>query len=145
MAIKANNLNNYTNYIDALSTLKKYLELLLVFNIHIIPKLGQHLKQKYICFRKKKLQYLVNLKIKRDLIKIWIFRFNYADLISFWKITEGIKIFINHGSLIMTVSLNINPDMSIAWERIYQNYIYECQMLLIEVLKLAEKLATYLM
>jgi hypothetical protein len=44
----------------------------------------------------------------------------------------------------MTVSLNINPDLAIAWERVYQDYIHECQMLLIEVSKLAEKLATYL-
>jgi hypothetical protein len=67
---------------------------------------------------------LINLKIKRDLIKIRIFRFNYTDLINFWKITEGIKKFINHGSLIMTSNLNINPDSAIAWERIYQDYIH---------------------
>jgi hypothetical protein len=41
----------------------------------------------------------------------------------------------------MTVSLSINLDPAIAWERIYQNYIHECEMLLIEVAKLAEKLA----
>jgi hypothetical protein len=53
-------------------------------SIHIVPKFGQHLKQKYIYFQKnKKLRYLVNLKIKRDLIKIRIFRFNYIDLINF--------------------------------------------------------------
>jgi hypothetical protein len=79
--------------------------------------------------------------IKGDLIKIKIFRFNYTNLINFWKITEGIKNFINHGSL---VSLNINTDPAIARKRIYQDYIHGCQMLLIEVPKLAEKLATYL-
>jgi hypothetical protein len=44
----------------------------------------------------------------------------------------------------MIVSLNINPDPAIAGERVYQNYIHECQMLLIKVPELAEKLATYL-
>jgi hypothetical protein len=43
---------------------------------------------------------VINLKIKRDLIKIVFFRFIYTDLISFWKITEGIRDFINHGSLL---------------------------------------------
>jgi hypothetical protein len=40
--------------------------------------------------------------------------------------------------------LNINLDPAIAWERIYQDYIHECQMLLVEVPKLVEKLMTYL-
>jgi hypothetical protein len=44
----------------------------------------------------------------------------------------------------MTLNLNINPDPAIARERIYQDYIHECQMLLVEVPKLAEKLAIYL-
>jgi hypothetical protein len=44
----------------------------------------------------------------------------------------------------MIVSLSINTDPAIARERIYQDYIHECQMLLLEVPKLAEKLATYL-
>jgi hypothetical protein len=39
----------------------------------------------------------------------------------------------------MTVSLSINPDLAIAREIIYQDYIHECQMLLIEVPKLTEK------
>jgi hypothetical protein len=44
--------------------------------VSIISKFGQHLKQKYFCLQKnKKLWCLVNLKIKRDLIKIVIFRF----------------------------------------------------------------------
>jgi hypothetical protein len=96
------------------------------------------LKQKYIFLREnKKLHYLVNLKIKGNLIKIKIFKFNYT-------ITESIKKFINHRSLVMTLNLNINPDPAIAREKIYQNYIHECQMFLVEVPKLAEKLATYL-
>jgi hypothetical protein len=44
----------------------------------------------------------------------------------------------------MIVSLNINPNLAIARERVYQDYIHECQMLLIEVLKMGEILATYL-
>jgi hypothetical protein len=44
----------------------------------------------------------------------------------------------------MTLNLNINPDPAIARERIYQDYIHECQMLLVEMPKLAENLATYL-
>jgi hypothetical protein len=44
----------------------------------------------------------------------------------------------------MVVNLNINPDLVIAWERMYQDYIYECQMLLVEVPDLAKKLATYI-
>jgi hypothetical protein len=62
-------------------------------NIHIIPKFGHHLKQKYFYLRKnKKLLYLLNLKIKRNLIKIKLFRFIYTDSISFQKITEGIRL-----------------------------------------------------
>jgi hypothetical protein len=70
-----------------------------------------------------------------------IFRFIYTNLISFQKITENIKNLINHGSLIITINLNFNPDLAIARERIYQNYIHECQ---IKIPKLAKKLATYL-
>jgi hypothetical protein len=44
----------------------------------------------------------------------------------------------------MTISLNINPNLALARERVHQDYIHECQMLLIEVPKLAKKLATYL-
>jgi hypothetical protein len=44
----------------------------------------------------------------------------------------------------MTLNLNINPDPAIAWEKIYQDYIHECQMLLVEVPKLGEKLVIYL-
>jgi hypothetical protein len=47
-------------------------------------------------------------------------------------------------SLIMTSILNINPDLAIARGRIYQDYIHECQMFLVEVPNLAEKLAIYL-
>jgi hypothetical protein len=42
------------------------------------------------------------------------------------------------------MNLNINPDLAIVGERIYQNYIHKCQILLVKVPKLAEKLATYL-
>jgi hypothetical protein len=44
----------------------------------------------------------------------------------------------------MTLNLSINPDPAIARERIYQDYIHNCQMLLVEVPSLAEKLAIYL-
>jgi hypothetical protein len=55
------------------------------------------------------------LKKKRDLIKIVIVVFIYADLTSFQKITESIKNFIDYGSLIMTESLNINsPGKSVS-------------------------------
>jgi hypothetical protein len=49
-----------------------------------------------------------------------------------------------YGSLIMMVDLSINPDPAIARERIYQDYLHECQVLLAEVPSLAEKLAVYL-
>jgi hypothetical protein len=62
------------------------------------------------------------------------------DLINFQKIIESINNFINHKSLIMTVSLNINPDLAIVREKIYQNYIHECHILLVEVPDLAKKL-----
>jgi hypothetical protein len=43
-------------------------------------------------------------------------------------------------SLIMTLDLSVNPDLVIARERIYQDYLHECQVLLVEVPSLAEKL-----
>jgi hypothetical protein len=82
----------------------------LYINIYIIPRFCKHLKRK-----NKKIGYLINLKIKRNLIKIMMFRFIYTDLISFQNVTEGIKNFINHGSLIMIVCLNINPDPAIVY------------------------------
>jgi hypothetical protein len=44
----------------------------------------------------------------------------------------------------MTLDLSINPDPAIARERLYQDYLHECQVLLVEVSSLAEKLAIYL-
>jgi hypothetical protein len=41
----------------------------------------------------------------------------------------------------MTLDLSINPHLAIARERIYQDYVYECQVLLIDMPSLAEKLA----
>jgi hypothetical protein len=49
-----------------------------------------------------------------------------------------------YGSLIMTLDLSINSDPAVARERIFQDYLHECQVLLTEVPKLAEKLAIYL-
>jgi hypothetical protein len=44
----------------------------------------------------------------------------------------------------MTSDLSINHDPAIARERIYQDYLHDCQVLLTEVQSLAEKLAIYL-
>jgi hypothetical protein len=44
----------------------------------------------------------------------------------------------------MTLDLSVYPDPAIARERIYQDYLHECQVLLVEVPSLAEKLAVYL-
>jgi hypothetical protein len=44
----------------------------------------------------------------------------------------------------MTLDLSVNPDPAIAQERIYQDYLQECQLLLVEVPSLAEKFAVYL-
>jgi hypothetical protein len=49
-----------------------------------------------------------------------------------------------YGSLIMTLDLNLNPDPAIARKRLFQDYLHECQVLLTEVPKLAEKLSIYL-
>jgi hypothetical protein len=49
-----------------------------------------------------------------------------------------------YGSLIMISELNINPDPAIAWERLFQDYLHECQVLLSEVPNLAERLAIHL-
>jgi hypothetical protein len=50
----------------------------------------------------------------------------------------------SYGSLIMTSELNINPDPAIARERLFQDYLHECQVLLSEVPNLAERLAIHL-
>jgi hypothetical protein len=44
----------------------------------------------------------------------------------------------------MTSNLDINPDMAIARERLFQDYIHECQVLLTEIPNLADRLAIYL-
>jgi hypothetical protein len=49
-----------------------------------------------------------------------------------------------YGSLIMTSDLSINPDPAVAPERLYQDYLHECQLLLTEIPDLASKLAIYL-
>jgi hypothetical protein len=71
---------------------------------------------------------------------------NYLDIFKdiYRKTSQTRNLEKFYGSLIMTSLLNINPDLSIARERIYQDYLHECQMLLVEVPKLAEKLAIYL-
>jgi hypothetical protein len=66
---------------------------------------------------------------------------NLINLINFQKIIEGINFKINHGSLIMLVNSVVNSDLAIAKERLYQDYIQECQILLIERPELAKKLA----
>jgi hypothetical protein len=35
-----------------------------------------------------------------------------------------------YGSLIITSNLDINPDTAVARERLFQDYIHECQVLL---------------
>jgi hypothetical protein len=40
--------------------------------------------------------------------------------------------------------LNINPDPAVARERLFQDYLHECQVLLSEVPNLAERLAIHL-
>jgi hypothetical protein len=67
---------------------------------------------------------------------------NFKDI--YRKINQLRNLEKVYGSLILRMNLNINPDPSIARERIYQDYIHECQMLLVEVPSLAEKLAIYL-
>jgi hypothetical protein len=67
---------------------------------------------------------------------------NFKDI--YRKINQLRNLEKCYGSLIMTLILNINPNPAIAWERIYQDYIHECQVLLVEVPSLAEKLAVYL-
>jgi hypothetical protein len=49
-----------------------------------------------------------------------------------------------YGSLIMTLDLSINPDPAVAREKLFQDYLDECQVLLTEVPSLAGKLAIYL-
>jgi hypothetical protein len=49
-----------------------------------------------------------------------------------------------YGSLIMTLDLSINPDTVVTRERLFQDYLHECQVLLVEVPSLTEKLAVYL-
>jgi hypothetical protein len=44
----------------------------------------------------------------------------------------------------MTLDLSINPDPAIVQERLFQDYLHDCQVLLTEVPNLAEKLAIYL-
>jgi hypothetical protein len=48
-----------------------------------------------------------------------------------------------YGSLIMTLELNINPDPAVARERLFHDYLHECQVLLSEVPNLAERLAIH--
>jgi hypothetical protein len=67
---------------------------------------------------------------------------NFKDI--YRKISQLRNLEKAYGSLIMTSNLNINPDLAIARERIYQDYIHKCQILLVEVPSLAEKLAIYL-
>jgi hypothetical protein len=55
-----------------------------------------------------------------------LFKINLINLINFRKI--------------MLVNSVVNPDLAIAKERLYQDYIQECQILLIERLDLAKKL-----
>jgi hypothetical protein len=59
------------------------------------------------------------------------------------KISQLRNLEKGYGSLIISLNLNINPNPTIARERIYQDYIHEYQMLLVEIPKLAEKLAVY--
>jgi hypothetical protein len=63
------------------------------------------------------------LKIKEILIKLRLFKINYINLINFQKIIEDINFKINH----MLVSSLVNPDLVIDKERLYQDYIQECQ------------------
>jgi hypothetical protein len=67
---------------------------------------------------------------------------NFKDI--YRKISQLRNLEKVYGSLIMTSILNINPDLAITQERIYQDYIHECQILLVKVPSLAEKLAIYL-
>jgi allantoicase len=80
------------------------------------------------------------LKIKKILVKTILFKINFINLTNFQKIVEGINFNINHGSSFMLVNSVVNPDPGVAKERVYQDYIQKCQILLVERLELAKKL-----
>jgi hypothetical protein len=67
---------------------------------------------------------------------------NFKDI--YGKINQLRYLQKGYGSLIMTLDLSINPDPAVVQERMYQDYLHECQVLLTEVPSLAEKLAIYL-
>jgi hypothetical protein len=62
-------------------------------------------------------------------------------LVDFQKITEGIKFNIKHKLSFMLLNSVANPDLAVAKDRLYQDYIQECQVLLLERQELAKKLA----
>jgi hypothetical protein len=77
---------------------------------------------------------------------------NYHNF-NLWRNYKDFKIWVTEKLLMIKLSIkdkfnryldNFNPDLAVAWERINQDYLHECQVLLTEVASLAEKLAIYL-